>query len=121
MRASISATRAHAKMPSLPRIQPRIVRPPDDSPPSTAPISAMPAVTCLNPTLTSRDSSPKCAASRSSRCVVARLRTTPPFSPRTSCRYQYRRRSRSFVEMYSPVSSTIPIRSESPSVAMPRS
>ena len=36
VRASISTTRAQAKMPSLPRMWPRMVRPPLDSPPSSA-------------------------------------------------------------------------------------
>ena len=49
VRASISTTSADAKMPSLPRMWPRIVRPPDDSPPSTALCSTIAGDDVLEP------------------------------------------------------------------------
>src|ERR1017187_10182676 len=53
VRASISTARAEAKMPSLPRMWPRMVSPPDDSPPSSALCSTIVETMCLNPTGTS--------------------------------------------------------------------
>ena len=88
-RATISTSSPAAWMPSLPGMWPRTVRPPEDSPPITASVSAIFALIHLKPTGTSWHSWPCASATRSSRWVVDMFRTTGPVQPFPVSRYSY--------------------------------
>jgi hypothetical protein len=77
-------TSAQAKIPSLPRMCPRMVWPPLDSPPRRAWCSTIADAIHLKPTGVSKHFSPKTAASRSSRCVAASSASTWCLPSRTS-------------------------------------
>ncbi len=117
----MSAIISPDSIPSRSGMWPRKANPLNSSPPSSAFVSIITAPMYLKPTGISCTVTPKRSPSASTMLVVVSERTMSPRRPRFSSRYMVNSAITSSWFTYRPVSSMIPTRSASPSLAMPTS